>query len=84
MLVTVKWAGGVKQMTLAEIDAHNRGAIELNVAFGLRHKDDYPVELVEEYKKEAYQKQEELMKKISANPDVVLRFDVNSGRYVIK
>lgn len=79
------WAedGTLWQISLKELKEHEELIIEDNMVYGLKHPGSYTLAEVEAYERNARRELRKLLAAISQNPDVVLKLDQMTERYVI-
>lgn len=75
--------GTLCQISLKELKEHEELIIEDNIFYGLKYLGSYTLAEVTEYEKNARRELRKLLAAISKNPDVVLKLDQMTERYVI-
>ena len=73
--------GDVSYVPVGYIVEHDKRIIKDNIAYGFGH--DYETKEIVEYKKEAQAELKELKRKIKENPNVVLKIDGTTERYIV-
>lgn len=74
--------GSVNKMLYKDIKEHEELIIEDNIGYGLLH-NEYSVKELKKYEKQAYAELRELKAKIRENPDVILKLDKVTERYIV-
>lgn len=74
--------GNISKTLYKEIKEHEEFIIEDNIGYGLLH-NEYSVKEIKDYKKQAYAELRELKAKIRENPDIILKLDKTTERYIV-
>lgn len=80
MLVKVLSNGKIEMIAFKDIVAHEEAIIEDNMFFGV--KNNYSMKEISKYQKEAKLELRALRRTIRENPDIVLKIDPVTERYV--
>jgi secreted Zn-dependent insulinase-like peptidase len=74
--------GTLGKMLYKDIIDHEKKVIKENVVFVLIH-GEYSKEEVKTYRKQVYKELEELKRQIKSNPDIVLKLNKLTNRFVV-
>jgi hypothetical protein len=74
--------GSVGKMLYKEIKEHEEFIIKDNIGYGLIH-NEYSEEEIDEYEEHAYKELKELKQQIRENPNIILKLDKTTERFVV-
>lgn len=72
----------IHKVLYKDIKEHEEFIIEDNIGYGLMHSE-YSQKDIETYRNQAYNELKELKQRIRENPDVILKLDTTSERYIV-
>ena len=74
--------GSIDKVPYRDVKKHEEAIIEDNIGYGILH-GEYSEKEIDDYEREAYAQLRELKARIRRNPDVVLKLDEVTERYVV-
>ena len=74
--------GDIIKVLYKDIKEHEEDIIEQNLMYGIIHAE-YSDKEISDYEKQAYKELRELKRQIRENPNVVLKLDEITERYVV-